>query len=49
MKKIKVNFTKGCVELNGGIERPLYIDRQGVWFREKRKKIYLKPRNCEVL
>lgn len=46
---VKVNFSKGCVELDNGTERPLYIDRKGVWYRLRIKKIYLSSRNCEVM
>lgn len=45
----KVNFSKGCVVLDNGKERTIYIDKKGAWFRPKLKKIYLTENNCEVL
>lgn len=44
----KVDFTKGCVVLENGKERTIYVDKKGAWFRTKLKKIYLIENNCKI-
>lgn len=48
-KKVCINFTKGCAIMPNLRERPLYVDRKGIWYRPKIKKIYLNETNCVII
>ena len=48
-ERVKVDFTKGCVVLPDGTERPLYVSKKGVWFRYILKPVILTESNCVIL
>ena len=48
-KKVVVDFMTGYATLPNGKEKPLYIDKKGVWFRKGIKSIILTEANCMIL
>ena len=48
-KTVKVDFYKGCVILEEGKEKPIFVDKYGIWFKKGLQKIYLREINCIIL
>ena len=48
-KKVRINFAKGCAIMPNLRERPLYVDKKGIWYRPKIKKVYLNETNCVII
>ena len=47
--KIKIDFCKGCAILPKGKQKPLFVDKYGIWFKHGLQKIYIREQNCIVL
>ena len=48
-ERVKVDFTKGCAISPKGKQKPLFVDKYGIWFKKGLQKIYLREINCIIL
>ena len=48
-EKVCINFAKGCAIIPNLLKRPLYVDKKGIWYKQKIKKVYLNETNCVII